>query len=35
MTILRKRTILLPPALSELRPTAASFTDGALEVRFA
>ena len=30
----RKRTILLPPAMSRHRPTAAAFADGALEVRF-
>jgi arsenite-transporting ATPase len=30
-----KRTLLLPPVLSDYRPTGASFTDGALQVRFA
>jgi arsenite-transporting ATPase len=29
-----KRTIMLPPALSSYRPGAASFDDGALEVKF-
>jgi arsenite/tail-anchored protein-transporting ATPase len=29
-----KRTIMLPPALAALRPAAATFEDGALEVRF-
>jgi arsenite/tail-anchored protein-transporting ATPase len=29
-----KRTIMLPPALAALRPTAATFEDGALEVTF-
>ena len=30
----QKRTIMLPPALAAFRPTAATFEDGALEVRF-
>jgi arsenite-transporting ATPase len=30
----QKRTIMLPPALAALRPTAATFEDGALEVTF-
>jgi arsenite-transporting ATPase len=30
----QKRTIMLPPALAESRPTGASFTEGALEVAF-
>jgi arsenite-transporting ATPase len=30
----QRRTIMLPPALADLRPTAATFEDGALEVRF-
>ncbi len=30
----QKRTIMLPPALAALRPTAATFEGGALEVRF-
>ncbi len=30
----QKRTIMLPPALAALRPTAATFEAGALEVRF-
>jgi arsenite-transporting ATPase len=30
----QKRTIMLPPALAGLRPSAATFNDGALEVRF-
>jgi arsenite/tail-anchored protein-transporting ATPase len=30
-----KRTLLLPPVLTDYRPTGASFTDGALQVRFA
>jgi arsenite/tail-anchored protein-transporting ATPase len=29
-----KRTIMLPPAMASFRPTAATFEDGALEVRF-
>jgi arsenite-transporting ATPase len=29
-----QRTIMLPPALAALRPTEATFEDGALEVRF-
>jgi arsenite/tail-anchored protein-transporting ATPase len=31
----QKRTIMLPPALAALHPTAARFDDGALEVMFA
>jgi arsenite/tail-anchored protein-transporting ATPase len=31
----QKRTIMLPPALAAFRPAAATFEDGALEVRFA
>jgi arsenite-transporting ATPase len=30
----QRRTIMLPSAMSEFRPSAASFEDGALEVRF-
>ena len=30
----QKRTIMLPPAMASFRPTAATFEDGALEVRF-
>jgi arsenite-transporting ATPase len=30
----QKRTIMLPPALASCRPAAATFEDGALEVRF-
>jgi arsenite-transporting ATPase len=30
----QKRTIMLPPALAAMRPSAATFEDGALEVRF-
>ncbi|MEA2213172.1 MAG: arsenite/tail-anchored protein-transporting ATPase, partial [Solirubrobacteraceae bacterium] len=30
----QKRTIMLPPALAGLRPSAATFADGELEVRF-
>jgi arsenite/tail-anchored protein-transporting ATPase len=30
----QKRTIMLPPALAALRPAAATFEEGALEVRF-
>jgi arsenite-transporting ATPase len=30
-----KRTLLLPPALDDYRPTGASFTDGVLQVSFA
>jgi arsenite-transporting ATPase len=30
----QKRTIMLPPALAALRPSAATFEDGALEVSF-
>jgi arsenite/tail-anchored protein-transporting ATPase len=30
----QKRTIMLPPTLAALRPTEATFEDGALEVRF-
>ena len=30
----QKRTLLLPPALGDLRPTGASFGDGALQVTF-
>src|SRR6059058_3200570 len=30
----QKRTIMLPPALAALRPSAATFQEGALEVRF-
>jgi arsenite/tail-anchored protein-transporting ATPase len=30
----QKRTIMLPPALASFRPAAATFEDGALEVRF-
>jgi arsenite-transporting ATPase len=30
----QRRTIMLPPALADLRPTTATFEDGALEVRF-
>jgi arsenite/tail-anchored protein-transporting ATPase len=30
----QRRTIMLPSALAEFRPSAASFEDGALEVRF-
>ena len=29
-----KRTIMLPPALTDCRPSQARFTDGALHVRF-
>jgi len=29
-----RRTIMLPPALAALRPAAATFEDGALEVTF-
>jgi arsenite/tail-anchored protein-transporting ATPase len=30
----QRRTIMLPPALAALKPTGATFTDGALEVTF-
>jgi arsenite-transporting ATPase len=30
----QRRTIMLPPALAGFRPSAATFSDGALEVRF-
>ena len=30
----QRRTIMLPPALAALRPSAATFQDGALEVTF-
>ena len=30
----QKRTIMLPPALAALRPAAATFEDGALQIRF-
>jgi arsenite-transporting ATPase len=30
----QRRTIMLPPALAAFRPSAATFSDGALEVRF-
>jgi arsenite-transporting ATPase len=30
----QRRTIMLPPAMAEMRPGAATFTDGALEIRF-
>ena len=30
----QRRTIMLPPALAAFRPAAATFEDGALEVRF-
>jgi arsenite-transporting ATPase len=30
----QKRTIMLPPALAAIRPAAATFEDGALEVKF-
>ncbi len=30
----QRRTIMLPPALADMRPTTATFEDGALEVRF-
>jgi arsenite-transporting ATPase len=30
----QRRTIMLPPSLAGLRPTAATFEDGSLEVRF-
>jgi arsenite-transporting ATPase len=30
----QRRTIMLPPAMAAMRPTAATFEDGALEIRF-
>jgi arsenite/tail-anchored protein-transporting ATPase len=30
----QRRTIMLPPAMAAMRPSAATFTDGALEIRF-
>ena len=30
----QRRTIMLPPAMAAMRPGAAMFEDGALEVRF-
>jgi arsenite/tail-anchored protein-transporting ATPase len=30
----QRRTIMLPPAMAAMRPAAATFEDGALEIRF-
>jgi arsenite/tail-anchored protein-transporting ATPase len=30
----QRRTIMLPPAMAAMRPGAATFEDGALEIRF-
>jgi arsenite/tail-anchored protein-transporting ATPase len=30
----QRRTIMLPPAMAAMRPAAATFDDGALEIRF-